>query len=248
MSKINIRLATKISFDDWVSIDGCQCGGPIFKYHDTSKNIYIAKCGNTKEILEIDPKSKRKVWIKSKKQPCKFVCCFQGNKTLSFFEKKEEKKTFIMENPHTMLHNQLKSLFTYLFIEQKETFIQEIDYLVKIKLGREPRKNYIFKKSRKISHKEDLHEYHDRIFSEEIIDKTSDYVTINENVIQDIEEIEFSETESENELSEAETDSLSVEESENDSDSELEEDTEDIEPDIEIFDKYEDDEEDVDYY
>jgi predicted nucleic-acid-binding Zn-ribbon protein len=243
MSKVNLRSAIKISFDDWISTDICECGGPVFKYNDVSKNNYIAKCGYTKETLETDPKTKKKLWIKSKKQPCKFVSCFQGKKEI-YNKKISHKKNTNIENPHLALHNQLKSLFTYLFIEEKDTFIQEIDYIVRIRLERHPRKVYVFKDSKKISHKESLKEYHDRIFSEEIIDLTSKYTTnmfdiqSNQYIEPDIEPDIESDGDPE-ELESEEEEEIESEEEESD-DEILEEEEDLIEPDAENFDDCDD--------
>ena len=101
----------------------------------------------------------------------------QGEKNAIHIKIKEKKKEFIIENPHNKLYKQLKALFTYLFIEEKDTFLQEIDIIVRDKLWRLPRKIYYYPSIPflKISHKESIKDYHDRIFSKEIIDKTSEY-------------------------------------------------------------------------
>lgn len=59
MNKLNLKSANKINLCDWKELDTCTCGGPVFKYHMSSKNIYIVKCGYSKETLEIDQKSKK---------------------------------------------------------------------------------------------------------------------------------------------------------------------------------------------
>jgi hypothetical protein len=234
MSKINLKTGYKIDFDDWKEIDSCECGGPIFKIHNSSKNIYIAKCGHTKDTLEIEPKSKRKVWVKSKKQPCKFLAYHQGPKSV-FYKKTEIKNHFVMENPHILLHNQLKSLFDYLFIEEKYTFLQEIDIIVKNKLYRTPRDPT----------KETLREYHDRIFSMEIFDKSSDYnPLLNYKTIE--EDIELSETEEPDDEEEQDEELEDELEDESIATEEISE-TEDIEVDTEQYDDYDEKEDYGDY-
>ena len=47
----NLSFITKEIYDN---IEECNCGGPVFKYHDVSKNIFIVKCGYHKKILDID--------------------------------------------------------------------------------------------------------------------------------------------------------------------------------------------------
>ena len=61
---------------DFDSIEECHCGKPLFRFHDTTKNILIAKCAYSN--IEFDIKTKK--WIVSKKQSCGFVGTYHCGK------------------------------------------------------------------------------------------------------------------------------------------------------------------------
>jgi hypothetical protein len=183
MVDLNYAKLPKISFEDWRYTDKCECGGPVFKYQDGQHNVWVVKCGHLKETLEIEPKTKKRVWVKTKKQPCGFCACHVGEEPVFVSKVIEKKKKVIKENPHKTLKKQLESLFTYLLIEVKDTFLQEIDLMVKYKLCRLPRQK-----------NESILEYRNRIFSQQIIDKTckryikyTKKMAESENFIQDPE-------------------------------------------------------------
>ena len=211
---VNYRSAKVITYDDYIDIDTCECGGPVFKYTNVSKNIYVVKCGHVKEIYETEKNvSKKKSWIKSKKQPCKFLCVYHGART-TFYKKPEKVKSCcaISENPHIALKNILMASFNFLFLtgynfdivngQQEHTVLQEINLLVKNKLKRNPRIIYYYPSTTgflRESHRESLENYKTRIFSKEIIDKSITFVkpVIDYKIYEtaDIEELAFEDIE-----------------------------------------------------
>uniref|UniRef100_A0A6C0I9Z1 Uncharacterized protein n=1 Tax=viral metagenome TaxID=1070528 RepID=A0A6C0I9Z1_9ZZZZ len=203
-------MATSITFEDWKDLDICECGGPLFKYHDCSKNAFIAKCGHLKEYQIIDPVTKKKKWVKSKKQPCKYKGLYNNPDKRIFSKTIEEKKESYID-PNKLLFDQLTALFEYIFIEPRPFVIQEIDYLVRTKLQKKPRQTYYFPTVGLFmteSHKESIADYHDRIFAEEIIDKTEiKPITItkynNKFVVDDLETPEQSDTDHNDDSSDA---------------------------------------------
>ena len=52
------RFVTRQVYD---KTEECNCGGPIFKFHNTSDNSYIAKCGYFRKVIELNKETKRKV-------------------------------------------------------------------------------------------------------------------------------------------------------------------------------------------
>jgi hypothetical protein len=243
-------MVKNICFEDWISTDTCPCGGPVFKFHNVSKNTYVIKCGHIKEIFDVEPKTKKWIWVKSKKQPCKFNATFHGDKPI-FEQIKKKTKITVFENPHKKLYDNLKSLFRFVLIDPKSSVLQEIDLLVKNKLFRLPRKIYYFPTAgpfMKESHREPLQEFHDRIFSREIIDKSyKSKLNIQNNVPESIDsESELEESDSEEELDESETEELIDSEEEPDTEAEAEEIVSDAEG-SEVFDDYEEIEDPCDY-
>jgi hypothetical protein len=226
-----------ITFKEWNETCTCKCGGPIFKYFHTGKNIYIIKCGYVKETFEIESKTTKKKWIwsKNKKQPCNFIGAVHGE-VGKFPEPKQKTNTLkSMENPHKILYEQLKSLFSFVLIEPRESKIQEINLLVKNKLHRKPRKIYYYPTIgpfMRESHKESLQEYHDRIFSREIIDKS---------IIIIVNNVQLAELEEEIIESDSDIDSSSELE-EGDSEDEIEEPENDINIDDDFEEIYDEDE------
>ena len=242
----SLRSAGKISFEDWKDTDSCPCGGPVLKYHYSSKNMYVVKCGYVKETFEIDTKVNKKKWIrtKAKKQPCNFLSIFQGE-SCEYHIEKDNKTVYVPEDPHKKLYNNLKSYFRFVFIEPRDTTIQEINLLVKNRLHRLPRKIYYHPKTGPFlveSHRETLQEYHDRIFSKEIIDKSvvNKPITIKTPTDQLELEEEFIESDDEKEESDEETEIETEAETSSDIESVIEDDQE-------VYDDDYDDEGDFDY-
>lgn len=161
----------EISIEEWIDYEQCDCGGPIFKYHDTTSNVYVVKCGHVKETLDI----KTRIWNKSKKQPCNFINIYRSdqpkydNLIIPIREKYPE------YDPHKSLFNNLEFLFNFYFLAKKDITIQEINSLVKFKLGRKIRMVYYLVTAGPIlleSHREPMEDYQKRIFSIPIIDRT----------------------------------------------------------------------------
>ena len=53
MVKKKQQIITKQQYSD---LDECDCGKSPFKYHDVTKNVYIAKCANVKHELDLKTK------------------------------------------------------------------------------------------------------------------------------------------------------------------------------------------------
>jgi hypothetical protein len=172
-----------ITKNEYDSIDECNCGGPIFKYHDTSRNKYIIKCGYFKKVIDFDKQTKRRIWITPKKSACDWMCVYNGerpifkeiNNTLikSITKNKNEK------NIHEQLEQKLKVLFKFLYVSTHSSTLDEINILVKFHLLREPRKRFYYPTTDLIMRfsEESFEDYEKRIFSEKILDL---YETIKE--------------------------------------------------------------------
>jgi hypothetical protein len=166
MGKENIKpkVLTRNAFNE---IDECDCGKPVFKYQDITKNQFIMKCPNTKYELDI----KTRKWILSKKQPCKLYNVYQGERPVFSEIKNKVIKPYVEKLD---LEKRLRLLFDYLLVSNHSSTIQEIDLLVINKLKREPRKSFYYPSigHLRVSHYESFEDYRDRIFSEKIIDKS----------------------------------------------------------------------------
>ena len=160
----NLSFITKEIYDN---IEECNCGGPVFKYHDVSKNIFIVKCGYHKKILDIDKLTKRKVWIIPKKISCNWLCVCKGERPIfkeintintinTILIKQIEQK---LKTKNEILEEKLRVLFKFLFVSNHSSTLDEINILVKNCLLKDPKQNL-----------ETYEEYHDRIFFKKIID------------------------------------------------------------------------------
>jgi len=174
-NKINLN-ENFLTKDEYDSIEECKCGGPIFKFHDTTNNRFIIQCGYYKSIIEIDKKTKKKSWVIPKKVACNWRCIYFG-KIPIFKEitniKIEPVKTVLTKNKSEILEEKLRIFFSFLFVSNHSSTLDEINYLVINNLLREPRKTFWFPTTdhyMKVSHLETFQEYHDRIFSKKIID------------------------------------------------------------------------------
>ena len=161
---------------EYIEIDECKCGGPVFKYYDSTKNIKVIKCGYIKHKIEINKHTKRKKWVVCKNQPCDWKAAYHGSRP-TYTEPPKKLSTIVpiqMENKDTLLEKKLSRMFQYLLVSTRPTTIQEIDLVVKNNLHREPRKVYYFPSDMghmRISHYESYEDYHIRIFSEKIVDR-----------------------------------------------------------------------------
>jgi hypothetical protein len=173
MSKSSIKFITKNQYNQ---INECKCGGPVFKYHDSSKNKFVVKCGYFKKVCEVDKITKERVWITPKKISCDWKCIYNAERPIFAEINKGLIKTIEIKNKkniHEQLEDKLKILFRFLHVSTHSSTIQEIDLLVKNNLFREPRKTFYYPTTTlfmKESHKESFEDYEKRIFSKKIID------------------------------------------------------------------------------
>jgi len=234
-------MATKIKFltrDDFFNIDECDCGKPVFRYHNTSKNMFMLKCSYVNE--EFDLKTKK--WVMSKKTPCKLLCAFSGERPVHVEIKKIIEAKILTKI--TTLEEQLKLLFSFLHISNRSSTLDEINLLVQHKLRRFPRKVFYFPTTTafmKESHRETFKEYESRIFSEKIIDRSYKVVVkpikppSNSNFINVLEEESDNESNESNDESEKDADSNRDESDYSETSSVAE-----VEEEEEIFDEIED--------
>ena len=182
---------TKNDFDD---LEECECGKPFFKYSNSSKNIFYAKCANFDK--EYDFKTKR--WIPCKKKPCDNNFVYHGDRPVFIQKDKENNKGPLYQPPHrynfetnkwelsnnvlTEIKNEintfnnveqrLRLLFKFLLVSRLSSTLQEIDLIVKNKLDREPRKTFYYPTTdlfMRVSHLESYEDYYERIFSKKIV-------------------------------------------------------------------------------
>jgi hypothetical protein len=173
MASPRYKSAKFYTHNDYLDIDECFCGKKAFKYNDTSRNIFIAKCSQCSQ--DFDLKSKK--WTKSKKQPCDFFCIYHGPRPV-FKEIVNVIKTVSIEkqvSPDKALEDRLKLFFKFLFVSNHTSTLDEINLLVKNNLKRKPRIVYYYPTTTsfmKESHRESFIDYQTRIFSEKIIDRS----------------------------------------------------------------------------
>jgi len=212
--KLKPQNLTKNEFD---SITECDCGKPVFRYHNTSKNVFIIKCPNTR--YEYDLKSRK--WVISKRQPCDLYAVYNGSRP-QLAEIKNKIITPYIEKCD--IEKRLRLMFDFLLVSKWSSTIQEIDLIVKNKLHREPRKVFYYPSigHLRVSHRESYTDYRDRIFSEKIVDRSEPVVKQIKNVkIKQRQEYDFVVDTLENTESDRESDSeKSREYSDSDSDSE----------------------------
>jgi hypothetical protein len=154
--------------NDFFDIEECECGKPVWKYHNVSKNTHVMKCANTK--YEIDIKTRK--WTLSKKQPCNLYNVYHAERPIIAEIKK---KVIIPYIKPLDFEKRLQLLFDFLFVSNHSSTIQEIDLIVKNNLKREPRKTFYYPSigHLRVSHRESYEDYRDRIFSEKIVDRTT---------------------------------------------------------------------------
>jgi hypothetical protein len=148
---------------DFYNLTECPCGKKVFRYHNTSKNVFVARCSNFS-----DPK------LKKKTEPCDLYCTYNDFRPV-FTEIKNKIHSIKprMEDPSKNLEERLKILFSFLFVSNHSSTLDEINILVKRNLKREPRKTFYFPTTalfNRISHLESFEDYRDRIFSKRIVD------------------------------------------------------------------------------
>jgi hypothetical protein len=153
---------------DFLDLEECHCGKSLFRFHDTSKNIYVVKCAYSNTEYDI----KTKKWIIAKKQSCGFVGTYQGDKPV--LKKKEIipiKKVIEVESK---INIKLELLFKFLLVSRCSETLQEINLIVVDILKRNPQKIYYYPTTTifmKESHRESFEDYYKRIFSKDNSDK-----------------------------------------------------------------------------
>jgi len=181
-----------ITFDQYKSIHECKCGGPVFKYHNSSKNTYHVKCGYFKKVLEISKETSKKVWVVPKKINCDWSSVYNGPRPV-FKEINEKIIKHVEKNQkdiHKKLEDQLKILFSFLIVSKNSATLDEINIIVKNNLLREPRRTfYLVSTGRflRVSHYESFEEYRDRIFSKKIVNHNNvEFTTVIQPIVKPI--------------------------------------------------------------
>ena len=158
-----MKIVDKNTFSE---IEKCNCGKDVFRYHNTSRNVYVAKCSNYTH----DYNRVLKNWNDCKKKPCDFHYVYHGERPVHIEKIKEIVTKKCME---VSLEEKLRLLFSFLFVSNHSSTLDEINIIVRNQLKREPRKTFYFPtttKNIKISHYESFEDYRDRIFSKKIVD------------------------------------------------------------------------------
>ena len=202
-----MKVLTKVAFEE---IDECLCGKHVFKYHNTSTNTFVLKCGNTKEDFDL----KTKKMVPSKKPYCGMHCVYYAERPV--FKEIEKTVTELVKFKTFTLEDRLRFLFSFLRVTNRTSIIQEIDNIVQYTLKRQPRKVFYFPSigHPRVSHRESFDDYQERVFSEPIVDR-SEKIIRKVIVPKSKELVEDIETESDNDsdasdLSEADSDLISV--------------------------------------
>jgi len=168
MSILNSFNLTKKEF---IELDECKCGGPVFKFTNTSKNICVVKCG----YITHEYDTKKKEMVKSKRQPCNFYRSTKPEIITTSKKVLTDNIENITENMQNMnitqketnkIEKELLLLFNYLLISNKASTLQQINNIVKNKLNRKINTNY--SNDPKL---ETYEEYNKRIFSRPIVER-----------------------------------------------------------------------------
>lgn len=212
--------ANKITHEEWLDTEYCNCSKPVFKYHDVTNNVFVLKCKNgtgnlgssnsggvnnlieSFENVDINPGTTSK----SKKTKCTLFEVYFGEEYSYTKQNKLSvaKKQTKKENNQN-LKDRLEILFDYAKVntinDRINLTIQEINYIVKFKLHRFTIGNF---QRNGFNVSESLNDYRERILSRPIIDKSIKYSTKKKNnenkshFITDLES-EYSNSESEQE-------------------------------------------------
>jgi hypothetical protein len=120
--------------------------------------------------------AKTKEWLPSKKPPCDLFCISIGDTPefpITIIRKKLSQLIDTQEDRNKALKDKLAMLFRFATMSNRTSTMDEINYLVKVHLMREPRKTFYFPTTTvfmKISHRESIEDYSARIFANPIID------------------------------------------------------------------------------
>ena len=154
-----------LSNQEWIRLKTCKCGGPVFKYSDSSKNIKVAKCGYITHDYDI----KKKEMVKSKRQPCTFLKTTAPQTKTVLNNENTNKQIVIDTKPNDVdkLSESLHLLFKYLLLTNKCSTLMTINGIVKSKLLRKINDNYLNECT-----KESYAEYYFRIFSRPLVVRT----------------------------------------------------------------------------
>jgi len=185
--------ANKITHEEWLETDYCECSKPVFKYHDITNNVFVLKCkngnvsvtGNVHENVYnvsnvsnvsklIDSFESMDLTVKNRKTRCNLFEVYEAGSyedsiCLQIKTKKQTQKK-AMKEINENLKDRLDILFDYAKVnninDRINLTIQEINYIVKFKLHR-----ITIGKFYRVG-KETLEDYRERIFSRPIIDKS----------------------------------------------------------------------------
>jgi len=160
---------TVLTSQQYNDLETCKCGKLFFKYHDTSENHYVSKCSNVKEEFNL----KTKKWILSKKQPCGELYVYYGQRPVFKEICKVKNIIPVIRQECNTLENRLRRLFSFLFVSNRTSTLDEINLIVKNELNREPRKIFYSPTTtvwmKEIS-RETFEDYQTRIFSKKIVE------------------------------------------------------------------------------
>ena len=158
-----MKILDKNSFDE---IEKCNCGKDVFRFHNTTKNMFVVKCPNFSHEINKNIKT----WVPSKKQPCDFYCVYYGPRQVLI---ENVKKVVVSKFTEISLEERLKILFRFVVVSNHSSTLDEINLIVRNNLKKEPRKTFYFPSTTlvmRVSHLESFEDYRDRIFSEKIVD------------------------------------------------------------------------------
>ena len=255
---LNPTILTSQQYDD---LEICKCNKIFFKYHNTSSNYYVSKCPNVKEEYDI----KTKKWILSKKQPCGELYVYYGPRPVFAEIRKNIPETLKIQYDGNTLEKKLRGLFSFLFVSNRTSILDEINLIVKYDLNREPRKIFYSPTTSlwmKEICRETFEDYQTRIFSKKIIQYNCKPAIISNLIpLIEVKIIQSSQfiTTSDSELEDEDEDRVEAEALESETEAELEEinargnsDIEDLEETESIYEEpdndiYEENEETYDY-
>jgi hypothetical protein len=151
-----------ISQKEYNEITECKCGGPVFKFINSSTNTLNIKCGYITQEYDI----KKKEMVKAKRQPCGWsISTVNNNNTI---QETITEKISTEKKDNNGPEEQLLLLFKYLFISKKQSTLMEINNIVKNKLLRKPEYSLI---NNKIPDINEYEKYRSRVFSRPIIER-----------------------------------------------------------------------------
>jgi hypothetical protein len=113
---VKMKVVDKNTFSE---IEKCNCGKDPFRYHNTSKNVFNAKCSSFKYEYTRDLKN----ITESKKKPCDFHYVYYGERPV-FID--TIKKALNIKTVEISLEERLRVLFRFVMVSNHSSTLDKL--------------------------------------------------------------------------------------------------------------------------